>query len=41
MGASRMPNLAGAAPVFAALGDETRLHLVARLAPAVRNRSCA
>jgi DNA-binding transcriptional ArsR family regulator len=25
------PNLAGAAPVFAALGDETRLHLVARL----------
>jgi len=28
---SRTPNLAGAAPMFAALGDETRLHLIARL----------
>jgi DNA-binding transcriptional ArsR family regulator len=29
--AAATPKLAGAAPVFAALGDETRLHLVARL----------
>ena len=30
-GSRRVENLAGAAPVFAALGDETRLGLVARL----------